>query len=994
MQGVVASSRESGSADASGQLPTATTASTAYDLREKNLGRLHRAAAQGDLAWLRRWRWWLKRVGTDKRDKQKRTPLHLACANGHVDVVKYLVQKNCQLNLVDRLKRSPLMTAVECRQEKCVAILLEHGADPNLADADGNTALHLAVLSTNTTVAGLLLEHNADIDAQNKDGHTPFHLAVSRHQEEMVEFLQKKGADRHAQDQQESTKTQQDGAMSNGRVYEERKMESKTISEDISKTSCSETDSEGGGLRRKVTDIFQKLEKESKNCTQIEAQNRDLQEQSSIVCLKSEILEESECQLKEEVAMRKHLIDTNMVDRRQVEQYKREVGDLSQKLEKKCKKCTLIEAQNRDLQEELSDVLLKCKILEKTERQLAREVVDLKGLLEKNTVDHSRMEQYKREMDDLSQKLEKEYKKYTQIEAENRDLQEKLSTVCLKLEILEESECQLKEDVAMLKQDIDTNLVDRSQVEQYKREVDDLSQKLKKESKKCTEIEAQNRDLQEQLSNLLLKCKILEESECQLKGDVAMRKHHIDTNMVDRSQMEQYKREVDDLSQKLKRKSKKCTQIEAQNRDLQEQLSAMCLKHKILEESECQLKEEVAMLKHHIDTNLVDRRQVEQYKKEVDDLSQKLEKESKKCTLIEAQNRDLQEQLSTMCLKGEILEGSERQLVNKVVELKYLLEKNMVDRSQMEQYKREVGDLSQKLEKESKKCTLIEAQDRDLQEKLSAMCLKCEMLEESECQLKEEVAMLKHRIDTNLVDRSQMEQYKREVDVLSQKLKKESIKCTLIEAQDRDLQEKLSAMCLKCEMLEESECQLKEEVAMLKDCIDTNLVDCSQVEQYKREVDDLSQKLKKKSKKCTLIEAQNRDLQEQLSTVCLKREILEKSERQLKGDVAMLKHHIDTNMVDRSQMEQYKREVEERAIQELSRKLEEGNLVLQGSALMADDSEEACLPQMATAARTVVTAILELLHFVTEFEFFGPCWCGDESCIFEEAFRLSSWAVC
>ncbi|XP_030334128.1 ankyrin repeat domain-containing protein 7 [Strigops habroptila] len=192
------------SGGASGQPSVATTASSAYELQEKDLGRLHRAAAHGDLAWLRRWRWWLKRVGIDKRDKEKRTPLHLACVNGHADVVRYLVQKNCQLNFADSFKRSPLMKAVQCQQEECVAILLEHGADPNLADADGNTALHLAVLSRNTTVAGLLLEHNASIDTQNQDGYTPLNLAISRHEEEMVEFLLTKGADRHAQDQHES----------------------------------------------------------------------------------------------------------------------------------------------------------------------------------------------------------------------------------------------------------------------------------------------------------------------------------------------------------------------------------------------------------------------------------------------------------------------------------------------------------------------------------------------------------------------------------------------------------------------------------------------------------------------------------------------------------------------------------------------------------------------------------------------------------------------
>ncbi|XP_077035093.1 ankyrin repeat domain-containing protein 26 isoform X6 [Agelaius phoeniceus] len=174
----------------------------AYELRQKDLGKLHRAAASGDLAQVRQG---LKKYGIDGRDKAERTALHLACANGHVDVVTFLVENKCKLNLFDNDNRSPLMKAVQCQQEKCVAILLEHGADPNLADADGNTALHLAVLSGNTTVAGLLLQHNANIDAQNKEGCTPLILAVSEHHEEIMEFLLKKGADVHARDQCERT---------------------------------------------------------------------------------------------------------------------------------------------------------------------------------------------------------------------------------------------------------------------------------------------------------------------------------------------------------------------------------------------------------------------------------------------------------------------------------------------------------------------------------------------------------------------------------------------------------------------------------------------------------------------------------------------------------------------------------------------------------------------------------------------------------------------
>ncbi|KAM7055656.1 ankyrin repeat domain-containing protein 26 isoform 4-T4 [Acridotheres tristis] len=174
----------------------------AYELRQKDLGKLHRAAASGDLAQVRQG---LRKYSIDGRDKAERTALHLACANGRVEVVMCLIENKCKLNLLDNDNRSPLMKAVQCQQEKCVAVLLEHGADPNLADADGNTALHLAVLSDNTTVAGLLLEHNASIDAQNKEGYTPLILAVSEHHEEIMELLLKKGADVHARDLCERT---------------------------------------------------------------------------------------------------------------------------------------------------------------------------------------------------------------------------------------------------------------------------------------------------------------------------------------------------------------------------------------------------------------------------------------------------------------------------------------------------------------------------------------------------------------------------------------------------------------------------------------------------------------------------------------------------------------------------------------------------------------------------------------------------------------------
>ncbi|XP_065596986.1 ankyrin repeat domain-containing protein 26-like [Cyrtonyx montezumae] len=174
----------------------------AYELRPKELSKLHRAAAAGVLVQVRQA---LKKYSIDGRDKEQRTALHLACANGHADVVTFLVENNCKLNLPDTDNRSPLMKAVQCQQEKCATVLLEHGADPNLADASGNTALHMAAVAPNTSLARMLIEHSAHIDAKNKEGCTPLILAVSEHHEEMVELLLKKGADVHARDKGERT---------------------------------------------------------------------------------------------------------------------------------------------------------------------------------------------------------------------------------------------------------------------------------------------------------------------------------------------------------------------------------------------------------------------------------------------------------------------------------------------------------------------------------------------------------------------------------------------------------------------------------------------------------------------------------------------------------------------------------------------------------------------------------------------------------------------
>nr|XP_045721167.1 ankyrin repeat domain-containing protein 7 [Mirounga angustirostris] len=175
-----------------------------YNLRDKDLKKLHKAASVGDLEKVKEYLQ-LKKHDVNIRDREYRTPLHLACANGYSNIVSLLIEKQCKINVCDSENRSPLTKAVQCAKEDCATILLGHGADPNLADLDGNTALHYAVCGQSVSLVEKLLEHKANLEDQNKDGYTPLLLAITENNAKMVEYLLKRGADVNASDKNQRT---------------------------------------------------------------------------------------------------------------------------------------------------------------------------------------------------------------------------------------------------------------------------------------------------------------------------------------------------------------------------------------------------------------------------------------------------------------------------------------------------------------------------------------------------------------------------------------------------------------------------------------------------------------------------------------------------------------------------------------------------------------------------------------------------------------------
>ena len=129
---------------------------------------LHLAARSRNLEWCRDLienRGW----EVNSRDRRKSTPLHTACAEGSLSVVRYLTDMGSDLNAVDFRGITGLHLAARERHYQVVREILRQGAKADVSDAHAHeTALHLAAKLGHSGIVRLLLNHGASVDAQSK----------------------------------------------------------------------------------------------------------------------------------------------------------------------------------------------------------------------------------------------------------------------------------------------------------------------------------------------------------------------------------------------------------------------------------------------------------------------------------------------------------------------------------------------------------------------------------------------------------------------------------------------------------------------------------------------------------------------------------------------------------------------------------------------------------------------------------------------------------
>ncbi|MDZ7693969.1 MAG: ankyrin repeat domain-containing protein [Balneolaceae bacterium] len=120
------------------------------------------------------------------------TALMFASYNGHLDVIRYLVDNGAQLDRKNKEGRTALMFAASGPFPDVVQYLLEQGADPNRTDmAEGWSPLMYAAAEGNTEVVKILLSHGADPELKDKDGDTAADFAQNNGHTEIAKLLKK-----------------------------------------------------------------------------------------------------------------------------------------------------------------------------------------------------------------------------------------------------------------------------------------------------------------------------------------------------------------------------------------------------------------------------------------------------------------------------------------------------------------------------------------------------------------------------------------------------------------------------------------------------------------------------------------------------------------------------------------------------------------------------------------------------------------------------------
>lgn len=125
------------------------------------------------------------------------TPLHVAAMEGRLEVAKLLISKGAKVNVRNYDDYTPLWYAVDAGSVEITKLLIDNGAKMDVDICDGMAVLHLAAQKGNLAICRILVDKGAKVDGIGRC-ETPLCYAARQGHIDVMRYLTEKGANVNA----------------------------------------------------------------------------------------------------------------------------------------------------------------------------------------------------------------------------------------------------------------------------------------------------------------------------------------------------------------------------------------------------------------------------------------------------------------------------------------------------------------------------------------------------------------------------------------------------------------------------------------------------------------------------------------------------------------------------------------------------------------------------------------------------------------------------
>jgi ankyrin repeat protein len=147
-----------------------------------------------------------KGANIDIIDHKNRTLLYIAIKYGYDDIIDLFINYNKNnigisiFDILDINNNVPLHYAIKFNNYNVTKKLLDNGANPNNKNNKGYNSLHIAIYNKNIDIINLILNYNIDINMKTNTGENALHIACNLQLIDVVNLLIKNKIDIDAQD--------------------------------------------------------------------------------------------------------------------------------------------------------------------------------------------------------------------------------------------------------------------------------------------------------------------------------------------------------------------------------------------------------------------------------------------------------------------------------------------------------------------------------------------------------------------------------------------------------------------------------------------------------------------------------------------------------------------------------------------------------------------------------------------------------------------------